>query len=62
MPALAANTVSYLLLLFLKVETERFVRLITRENIYATLKFAVVTAIVLPVPPNQSFGPRLSTW
>lgn len=62
MPALAANTVSYLLLLFLKVETERFVRLITRENIYATLKFAVVTAIVLPLPPNRSFGPRLSTW
>jgi uncharacterized membrane protein (DUF4010 family) len=55
--ALAANTASYLLLLSLKVETERFVRLITREDIYATLKFAVITAIVLPVLPSQSFGP-----
>jgi len=34
-----------------------FVRRITREDVYATLKFAVITAIVLPVLPNQSFGP-----
>jgi uncharacterized membrane protein (DUF4010 family) len=34
-----------------------FVRRITREDIYATLKFAVITAIVLPVLPNRTFGP-----
>jgi len=44
-------------LLSLKVEMDVFVRRITREDVYATLKFAVITAIVLPVLPNQSFGP-----
>ncbi|MEE8389525.1 MAG: MgtC/SapB family protein [Anaerolineae bacterium] len=44
-------------LLSLKLEMETFVRRITREDVYATLKFAVITAIVLPVLPNQSFGP-----
>jgi uncharacterized membrane protein (DUF4010 family) len=39
------------------METDTFVRRITREDVYATLKFAVITAIVLPVLPNQSFGP-----
>lgn len=53
----AAIGVATTVLLSLKVETERFVRLITREDIYATLKFAVITAIVLPVLPNQAFGP-----
>ena len=43
-------------LLSLKMETDRFARRITKEDIYATLKFAVITAIVLPVLPNQSFG------
>jgi uncharacterized membrane protein (DUF4010 family) len=32
---------------------DTFVRRITREDIYATLKFAVITAIVLPVLPNR---------
>ena len=53
----AAITVATTVLLSLKLEMERFVRLITREDIYATLKFAVITAIVLPVLPNQTFGP-----
>lgn len=44
-------------LLSLKMEMDTFVRRITREDVYATLKFAVITAIVLPVLPNQSFGP-----
>jgi uncharacterized membrane protein (DUF4010 family) len=33
------------------------IRHITREDVYATLKFAVITAIILPVLPNQSYGP-----
>lgn len=44
-------------LLSLKLEMDIFVRRITREDVYATLKFAVITAIVLPVLPDRSFGP-----
>ncbi len=43
-------------LLSLKLETDRLVRRITREDVYATLKFAVITAIVLPVLPNRTYG------
>ena len=52
-----AVTVATIVLLSLKMEMDIFVRRITKEDIYATLKFAVITAIVLPVLPNQSFGP-----
>jgi uncharacterized membrane protein (DUF4010 family) len=44
-------------LLSIKLEMDMLVRRITREDVYATLKFAVITAIVLPVLPNRSFGP-----
>jgi len=44
-------------LLSLKLETDTFVRRITREDVVATLKFAVITAIVLPILPDQTFGP-----
>jgi uncharacterized membrane protein (DUF4010 family) len=44
-------------LLSVKLEMQRLVEQITREDIYATLKFAVVTAIVLPILPDQAFGP-----
>jgi uncharacterized membrane protein (DUF4010 family) len=53
----AALAVTTTVVLTLKWETDRLVRLITREDIRATLKFAVITAIVLPVLPNQGFGP-----
>jgi uncharacterized membrane protein (DUF4010 family) len=53
----AAVGVATTALLSVKLETDRFVRHITREDIRATLKFAIITAIVLPVLPNQSFGP-----
>jgi uncharacterized membrane protein (DUF4010 family) len=52
-----AIAVATTVLLSLKMEMDVFVRRITREDVYATLKFAVITAIVLPVLPNQSFGP-----
>jgi uncharacterized membrane protein (DUF4010 family) len=42
------------LLLSLKVETDRFVRALTREDIKAALELAVISAIVLPVLPNRS--------
>lgn len=44
-------------LLSVKLEMQRLVEQITREDIYATLKFAVITAIVLPILPDQVFGP-----
>lgn len=44
-------------LLSLKPQIHQFARAISREDIYATLQFAVVTAIVLPVLPNQPLGP-----
>lgn len=44
-------------LLSLKLELHGFVERLTRADILATLKFAVITAIVLPVLPNRSYGP-----
>lgn len=44
-------------MLSLKLETHRFVNSLTREDVYATLKFAVISAIILPILPNKHFGP-----
>ncbi|MBN1812354.1 MAG: MgtC/SapB family protein [Anaerolineae bacterium] len=52
LPLAVALAVTTTVLLSLKVEMNTFVQRITREDIYATLKFAVITAIVLPVLPN----------
>lgn len=49
--------VAVAVLLSIKPEMHRFVQRLTREDIYATMKFAVITAIVLPVLPNRVFGP-----
>jgi uncharacterized membrane protein (DUF4010 family) len=53
----SAIGVTTMLLLSLRLEMHRFARQITQEDVYATLKFAVISAIVLPILPNQSFGP-----
>jgi uncharacterized membrane protein (DUF4010 family) len=53
LPLAVALAVTTTVLLSLKVEMNMFVQRITREDIYATLKFAVITAIVLPVLPNR---------
>lgn len=42
-------------ILSIKVETDRFVRTLTRQEIFAALQLAVISAIVLPVLPNRSF-------
>lgn len=42
-------------LLSLKVETDRLVLALTRDDINAALELAVISAIVLPVLPNESF-------
>ena len=44
-------------LLSVKVEMDAFARRISQEDIAATLKFCVITLIILPVLPDQSFGP-----
>lgn len=44
-------------LLTAKLELRRFVSRITREDEFAVLKFAIITAIVLPVLPNEPLGP-----
>jgi uncharacterized membrane protein (DUF4010 family) len=57
LPLAAAIAVAMTVLLSIKLEMQTFIRRLTREDVYATLKFAVITAIVLPVLPNRSFGP-----
>ncbi|MDX1663020.1 MAG: MgtC/SapB family protein [Candidatus Promineifilaceae bacterium] len=44
-------------LLSLKLELHGFAARITREDLFAVLKFAVITAIVLPLLPDETFGP-----
>ena len=44
-------------LLSLKVQTDRLVRALTRDDIVAALQLAVISAIILPVLPNQSIWP-----
>jgi len=46
-------------LLSIKLETHELVTHVTREDIVATLKFAIITAIVLPLLPNQVYGPAM---
>lgn len=51
-----AVAVALTVLLAVKVEVKGFIQRVSREDIYATLRLAVITAIVLPLLPNVSFG------
>lgn len=53
----AALGVVTTVLLAVKWEFKKLVNIITREDVFATLQFAVITAIILPVLPNKTFGP-----
>jgi uncharacterized membrane protein (DUF4010 family) len=53
----AALGVGTAVLLSLKVSMRRFVGRISEQDVLATLKFAVITAIVLPLLPNRTFSP-----
>jgi uncharacterized membrane protein (DUF4010 family) len=44
-------------ILSLKLQAESLAKRLTKEDIYATLKFAVITVIVLPVLPRHGYGP-----
>lgn len=58
MEALAAAIgVAVVALLSFKPQFHRFARAVTREDIYATVEFAIISVIVLPLLPNQSYGP-----
>jgi len=57
LPLAAAIGVATTVILSLKPEMHAFAQRITREDVYATLKFAVITVIVLPLLPNRGFGP-----
>ncbi len=49
--------VTLMALLSLKPQFRMLAHAVTREDIYATLKFAVISIIVLPILPNRNFGP-----
>ena len=53
----AAVAVATTTLLALKLQTRQLSRNITREDVFATLKFAVITLIVLPILPREGYGP-----
>jgi len=44
-------------LLSIKLETDRLARALTREDILATLQLAVISVIILPILPNETFLP-----
>ena len=48
--------VAMMALLALRVEFHRLAGRITREDVLATLKFGIITAVILPVVPNRSLG------
>ncbi len=54
----AALAVVITWLLSLKVEMHGLAARMTREDLFAVLKFAVITVIVLPVLPNVNYGPE----
>lgn len=53
----AAVGVTTTAVLTAKAELHRFAHLLEREDVYATVKFAVVAVLVLPILPTRTFGP-----
>lgn len=41
-------------LLSIKIETDRFVKALTREDIFAALQLAVISLVILPILPRES--------
>ena len=54
----AALGVATTLLLSLKVEMHGLAQKMSRQDLFAILKFAVITVIILPVLPNVNLGPE----
>ncbi|NND70457.1 MAG: MgtC/SapB family protein [Rhodothermales bacterium] len=53
-----AIAVATTVLLSLKLQTESLAKSLTEEDVYASLKFAVITVIVLPILPRTGYGPE----
>lgn len=53
----AAVGVAAAVLLTLKMQTHSLAREIDRDDVFATLKFAIITVIVLPLLPQHGYGP-----
>lgn len=51
-----AVAVAMTVILALKDPSEAFIKKLSREDMYATLKFAAITALVLPVLPREGYG------
>lgn len=51
------STILLTLFLSLKDPLHSFVRKLNKEDIYSTLKFAIIAFIILPFLPNQAYGP-----
>jgi len=49
--------ITTMVILSLKLETDRLAQALTREDVTATLQMAVISAIILPILPNESFLP-----
>lgn len=57
LPLAAAMGVAVMALLSIKPAVRSFTHSLTREDIYATVKFAVISVLVLPMLPDRTFGP-----
>ncbi len=53
-----AIAVAMTVLLSIKIPLHKFIKHLTHDDVSATLKLAVITAIVLPILPNKMFGPE----
>ena len=53
----SAAAVASLLLLTFKELLHRMARRVEAADVYATLKFALISLIILPLLPNETFGP-----
>jgi len=56
-PLAVALGVAATFLLSFKLELHRFAHRITQADMYAILKFVVVSAVILPVLPDRTYGP-----
>ena len=52
----AALGIATTVILSIKLETDRFVRALTRQEVFAALQLAVITVIVLPILPNRGIA------
>lgn len=54
---IAAVAVVATVLLSLKPQLQRFTSTLSNEDVFATLKFLVLAVVILPLLPDQGFGP-----